>query len=83
MLQSIRERATGWVAGVIVGLLILSFAVWGVSSYFGPGGEIIVVKVNENDINLRSYQRVVYNMRQKMQNILKNTQTQVYDDFIK
>ena len=33
MLATIRDKATGWIAGVIVGLLIISFAFWGVSFY--------------------------------------------------
>lgn len=34
-LQNMREKTQSWVAYVIVGLLILSFALWGISSYFG------------------------------------------------
>jgi peptidyl-prolyl cis-trans isomerase D len=36
-LQSMREKTQSWVAYVIVGLLILSFGLWGISSYFGGG----------------------------------------------
>ncbi len=38
-LQSMREKTQSWVAYVIVALLILSFALWGISSYFGGGQE--------------------------------------------
>ena len=38
-LQSMREKTQSWVAYVIVALLILSFALWGISSYFGNGQE--------------------------------------------
>lgn len=38
-LQSMREKTQSWVAYVIVGLLILSFALWGISSYFGGSHE--------------------------------------------
>lgn len=37
MLQSIRDRTQGWIAGIIVSLLILSFALWGIHSYFMGG----------------------------------------------
>src|SRR5436190_15041147 len=37
MLQSIRDRTQGWIAGIIISLLILSFALWGVHSYFMGG----------------------------------------------
>lgn len=51
MLQSIRDRATGWIAWVIVGLLIIPFALWGVHEYFGGGSAINVAKVNKVDIS--------------------------------
>lgn len=38
-LQTMREKTQSWVAYVIVALLILSFALWGISSYFGGGQE--------------------------------------------
>ena len=83
MLNLIRERATGWVAGVIVGLLIISFSLWGVSSYFGQGGDVVVAKVNGSDIKMRSYQRAFYNLRQQMQKVFKTTLTETEDAFIK
>lgn len=37
MLQSIRDHTQGWIAGVIISILILSFALWGVHSYLEGG----------------------------------------------
>ena len=34
MLNSLRKYATGWVAQLLMGILVLSFAVWGVSDIF-------------------------------------------------
>jgi peptidyl-prolyl cis-trans isomerase D len=51
MLQSIRDHTQGWFAGVIVSLLILSFALWGIHSYFeGAGSSNIVAEVNGAEI---------------------------------
>lgn len=69
MLGTIRDKASGWVAGIIVGALIISFAFWGVSSYFG-GGDINVAKVNGIDINYQTFQRSFYRLRQQMQSVL-------------
>ncbi len=69
MLGSIRDRATGWIAGVIVGALIISFAFWGVSFYFGQGGDVNVAKVNEAEIDLQTFQRSFMNLRQQMKSI--------------
>ena len=50
MLQAIRDRATGWIAWVIVGLLIIPFALWGVNEYLGGGGVPEVATINETVI---------------------------------
>ena len=53
MLSTIRDRATGWIAGVIIGLLVISFAFWGVSFYSGQSGSINVALVNDTEISFR------------------------------
>jgi len=51
MLQTIREHTQGWIAGVIISLIILSFALWGIHSYFtGNGTSNIVAEVNGVDV---------------------------------
>ncbi len=51
MLQSIRDNTQGWIAGVIISLLILSFALWGIHSYLGGGGSnSSIAQVNGEDI---------------------------------
>src|SRR3990167_10957438 len=51
MLQSIRDHTQGWIAGIIISLLILSFALWGIHSYLGnDGGSSLVAKVNGIEI---------------------------------
>ncbi len=69
MLGSIRDKATGWIAGIIVGALIISFAFWGISSYFG-GGEVYVASVNGSEIKYQAFQRAFYTLRQQMQKVL-------------
>jgi peptidyl-prolyl cis-trans isomerase D len=69
MLGIIRDKASGWIAGIIVGALIISFAFWGVSSYFG-GGDIFVATVNGSEIKYQTFQRSFYTLRQQMQSVL-------------
>ena len=69
MLGIIRDKASGIVASVIVGALIISFAFWGVSSYVGGGG-INVATVNGSEINYQTFQRSFYSLRQQMQSVL-------------
>jgi peptidyl-prolyl cis-trans isomerase D len=70
MLSTIRDRATGWIAGIIIGLLIISFAVWGVSFYSGQSGGINVALVNDTEISFQSFQRSFAQLRKRMQSIM-------------
>jgi len=72
MLGIIRDRASGWIAGIIVGALVLSFAFWGVSSYFGQGGNVNVATVNDININLKTFQQSFYTLRKQMQSVLQD-----------
>ena len=67
MLTAIRDRASGWIAAIIVGALIISFAFWGVSFYLGDGPELNVAQVNDEQISQRAFQRSFQNFRQRMQ----------------
>jgi peptidyl-prolyl cis-trans isomerase D len=55
MLQTIRERAQGWIAWAIVILISIPFALWGIQSYLGIGGEPVVASVNGVDITQRAF----------------------------
>lgn len=51
MLQTIREHTQGWIAGIIITIIILSFALWGIHSYFVGGiNNSNVAEVNGIDI---------------------------------
>ncbi|MDV7393098.1 SurA N-terminal domain-containing protein, partial [Arthrospira platensis SPKY1] len=67
MLQFIRDRARGWLAYVIVGLLIVPFALWGIHSYFEGGAPSDVAVVGDTKISLQEFQRAYQNQRQRLQ----------------
>lgn len=50
MLQSIRDRATGFIAYAIVILISIPFALWGINEYFGGTGKLVVAEVNGTEI---------------------------------
>ena len=70
MLNFIRERAQGWVAWLIVGLLIVPFALWGINEYFGNGGKLVAATVNGTEIDQREFQQAFYEQRSRMQEML-------------
>ncbi len=63
MLQTIRDRAQGWIAWVIIILISIPFALWGIQSYLGVGGEVVVAKVNGLEIKEQDLQRRVQQAR--------------------
>ena len=83
MLAIIRDKATGWVAAVIIGLLVISFAFWGVSFYSGQAGELNVAKVNDVDISFQSFQRSFSQLRKQMQSVLGDSLSLEEDTLIK
>lgn len=57
MLDTIRKMAKGWVATILIGLLVMSFALWGVADVFTGYGANSVASVGDKDIGYRAFQR--------------------------
>jgi len=67
MLEAIRERSQGWIAKVILGLLIIPFALWGVDSYVSGGGkEAPVAKVGDAEISQREFIKTLKEQKEQM-----------------
>lgn len=66
MLEAIRERAQGWIARIILGLIVLSFAIWGVDSYFQGGTEPEVATFAGETINQRDFFEALKQQREAM-----------------
>jgi peptidyl-prolyl cis-trans isomerase D len=67
MLQSIREKIQGIVAALIIGLICLTFAVWGIESYLSEARKVVVAEVAGEDIELAEYQAAFQRLRQRAQ----------------
>jgi len=78
MLQDIRDRASSWVAYIIIGLLILSFALWGIQEYFGGGAGAPVASVNGKEKNLPQFNQQVQQRKQMLQSVLGENYQQQY-----
>ena len=66
MLQDIRDRATGVFAYVILFLISIPFALWGIQSYFEGGGKNLAAEVNGDEIPVRVYQTAFQQQKQRL-----------------
>lgn len=94
MLQAIRERAQGWIAWLIVILISIPFALWGIQSYTGIGGEPIAatvdgVEITQRDLDQR-FQRTRMELRERLGSAYrpelfddKQLRREVLDDMIR
>ena len=81
MLQLIRDRAQGIVIWTIVGLIIITFALFGLSSYLSDAPKINVAAVNGVDITQNEFTRAYQNYQQRMQQVLgENYRPDLLDD---
>jgi len=64
MLQSIRDRLTGPIVWVIVALIAIPFAFWGVESFQSGGGDPTVAKVGDQKIT-ESQLQAAYDQRMR------------------
>ena len=55
MLQRFRDQIKGWVATVIIGILVVPFALWGVNSYFNYTQGEWVAMVDGEPITVREF----------------------------
>ncbi len=66
MLQAINDRIKGWLGMVIVVLIGLPFALWGIQSYLDDAGPMYAAKVNNMEISANEFERSVSMQRQLM-----------------
>ncbi|KAA9133043.1 hypothetical protein F3N42_01350 [Marinihelvus fidelis] len=67
MLQSIRDRLTGILAIVILGILVIPFAFVGVNSYFSSGTGNLVALVNDQEITFNEFNQSFLDYRRRLQ----------------
>ncbi|PLX39406.1 MAG: peptidylprolyl isomerase [Hyphomicrobiales bacterium] len=60
MLDVLRKSAAGWIAKLFIGLLVISFAIWGIADIFTGFGTSSIAKVGETEIPAGTF-RNAYN----------------------
>ncbi|MCP4492850.1 MAG: hypothetical protein GY820_36940 [Gammaproteobacteria bacterium] len=69
MLQSIRDKTSGWIAYLIVFLISIPFALWGVNSYLGGGEVKPAATVNGEEISPRDLDTAYANYRRRLSDV--------------
>lgn len=70
MLQSIRDKATGILGWVIIGLIIITFALFGLGSYLQDKSRAYAARVNDIEITPRDLQKAYQQQRAQIENRL-------------
>ena len=96
MLQFLRGHASSWIMKIVLGLIVASFGIWGISGLFtGKGTETLVASVGKTDISkrylLHVLQRQVQAANQELkeanitldQAIQMGLHTRLLDDLVK
>ncbi|MDR3393166.1 MAG: SurA N-terminal domain-containing protein [Sulfuriferula sp.] len=67
MLDSIRERTHGWMAKVILALITIPFALFGIDSYLNNrGGDTAVATVNGDKISRQAFDRAIKDQQNEL-----------------
>ncbi len=83
MLYAIRERATGWIAYLIIFLISIPFALWGINEYLGFGGGSEAAEVEGVAIPLGEFHRAYRARRaQDGDDESRSLQREVLDEMI-
>ena len=68
MLDSIRRHTQGWLAKVILALITVPFALFGIDSYFNQAGNnVAIAKVNGDKISIQEYGNAIETVRNRLQ----------------
>ena len=70
MLQTIRDRTQGLIVAIIVGLISLTFILWGVESYINAAKRVIVAKVDGDEIPIEEFQKALQRFRRQAESML-------------
>ena len=69
LIQAFRDNVPKWVTGVILALLVIPFALWGINSYFTASSDNSVATVNGDPITPGDYQRAYQGQYQRLQQV--------------
>jgi peptidyl-prolyl cis-trans isomerase D len=80
MLDAIRQHTTGWMAKLILALITIPFALFGIDSYFrDASSNTAIAKVNGEKISIQEYSNSINNVRNRLQSEGKKVDADLLD----
>ncbi|MGI9569489.1 MAG: SurA N-terminal domain-containing protein, partial [Desulfobulbia bacterium] len=61
MLQAINDRIKGWLGALVIIMITIPFAFWGIESYLGGGGQQFAAVVNGEEIAVFQFENAYSN----------------------
>jgi peptidyl-prolyl cis-trans isomerase D len=83
MLSAIRNKSKGWVAYLIVGLITIPFALFGIQDYVSRSANSSIATVNGKDIDINVYMKELNSRQYNLQQQLGAAYTQEIDNVLK
>ena len=66
MMDTMRRQASGWVAKILIGLLVLSFAIWGINDVFRTSNDEAIATVGEQKVTSAAFQQQFENQLRQL-----------------
>lgn len=80
MLQAIRDKTSGWIAYLIIGLISVPFALWGINSYLGGGEQQPAAIVDGDEISVRQLDYAYARYRERLSSLFGGQIPDVFSD---
>ncbi|MCH2263199.1 MAG: SurA N-terminal domain-containing protein [Candidatus Thioglobus autotrophicus] len=83
MLEAIRKKSKGWVAYLIVGLIAVPFALFGVQQYFSGSSNSVIAIVDGEDITVNNYYQEFNTQQRNLQQQLGSSYSTEIDNALR
>ncbi|MBA5248473.1 MAG: peptidylprolyl isomerase [Gammaproteobacteria bacterium] len=83
MLSSIKQKIKGWVAYVIIALIVVPFALFGVSEYFTGASNVVVATIGGDDVSRQTFLSEFESQKRRLQKELGEGYTADIDQAVK
>ncbi len=83
MLEAIRKKSKGWVAYLIVGLIAVPFALFGVQQYFSGSSNSVIAIVDGEDITVNTYYQEFNTQQRNLQQQLGSSYSTEIDNALR